>query len=317
MKVYVPSYSSHAGHWIYKGYQDAWKHLGYDIWTDQEVHSSGACTSTAPIPHTAEELQEEYIIMSVDACVVQNSEKFMDAAAKSHKTFVYVQPNRFPHPWGAHPNFISIAPDNIIEQLNKIDNVYLWTFVNTDVPYYTKWKKVHTVPLAFDSVGYQQMPDEKYKKFDISFVGGWANNGFNEKRKIMIDIFSEFMKSGLNCGFFVGKNLTHEQECKVLHNSKMTLNIHDAYQRTLGLDTNERTFKSLGLNGCLVSDTVGQLNKMFPDLNTSLTGQGLVQIAKLYLSLSEAELEELKEKNKQDILDNHCYTNRVQQLLSL
>ena len=109
----------------------------------------------------------------------------------------------------------------------------------------------------------------------------------------MIDIFSEFMNSGLNCGFFVGKNLTHEQECKVLHNSKVTLNIHDAYQRTLGLDTNERTFKSLGLNGCLVSDTVGQLSRLFPDLNTSLTGSDLVQIANTYLSLPETELEEL------------------------
>ncbi len=95
------------------------------------------------------------------------------------------------------------------------------------------------------------------------------------------------------------------------------MNIHDAYQRHLGTDTNERTFKSLGLNGCLVSDTVGQLNRLFPDLKTSLDSNELVEITKQYLSLTEAELKNIKEENTQNILDNHCYTNRVEELLSL
>jgi spore maturation protein CgeB len=125
------------------------------------------------------------------------------------------------------------------------------------------------------------------------------------------------MKSGLNCGFFVGKNLTHQQECEVLHNSKLTLNIHDAYQRILGNDTNERTFKSLGLNGLMVSDTIRQLNSIFPNLKTSLEPDELVQITKDYLSLTDKELNDIKEENRQNILDNHCYTNRVQQLLDL
>ena len=97
----------------------------------------------------------------------------------------------------------------------------------------------------------------------------------------------------------------------------MTLNIHDAYQRVLGLDTNERTYKSLGLNGMMVSDTVGQLNNLFPDIKTSLDSQQLVELTKNVLSLTEAELNDIKEKNKQNILDNHCYTNRVEKLLSL
>ena len=104
-------------------------------------------------------------------------------------------------------------------------------------------------------------------------------------------------------------------ECKVLHNSRLTLNIHDAYQRILGLDTNERTFKSLGLNGCLVSDTVGQLNRLFPQLKTSPEADGLVQITKDYLSLTEVELNDIKEHNRQMVMDNHCYTHRVKSLL--
>ena len=98
---------------------------------------------------------------------------------------------------------------------------------------------------------------------------------------------------------------------------KITLNIHDAYQRTLGHDTNERTFKSLGLNGALVSDSVGQLSRLFPDIKTSSDKQEMVGLVKQLLSLSESELNDIKQKNKQDTLDNHCYTNRVEQLLKL
>ena len=133
----------------------------------------------------------------------------------------------------------------------------------------------------------------------------------------MIDVFSKFKDSGLKCGFFIEKNLTHEQETELMSNSRVALNIHDAYQRTLGTDTNERTFKSLGLNGCLVSDTVGQLNRIFPELKTSLDSQEIVEITKQYVNLTERELDILKEEGRQNILDNHCYTNRVKSLLEL
>jgi len=191
----------------------------------------------------------------------------------------------------------------------------LWCFGDADL-YHNKWKKVNTIPLAFDSISYKPKKDKKYE-YDICFVGGWANNGFNEKRKIMIDIFVEFKKSGLNCGFFIGKNLTHEQENLLLYNSKISLNIHDAYQRTLGFDTNERTFKSLGLNGVLISDKVDQLERIFPSVKTSNDPAELVKFAKEYLSLAEKELNDIKEENRQLILDNHCYTHRVEKLLSL
>jgi hypothetical protein len=314
MKAYVPFCPLHAGHWIYKGYASAWESAGLEVVCTQ---APTAPAILSQIPMTREQLGEEYVIMTTDDLVQMESRKYFDAINKSLKTFVFAQPNTFPHPWGTHPNFRSSASPEVIETLNDMDNVYLWTFTDADPKYYNQWKKVHTIPLAYDSIGYKHISDEKCKKFDISFVGGWANNGFNEKRKIMIDIFSKFMDSGLKCGFFVNKNLTHEQECKVLHNSRVTLNVHDAYQRALGLDTNERTFKSLGLNGCLVSDTVGQLNNLFPTVKTSLESEELVQITKDYLSLTDAELNVIKEENRQLILDKHCYTNRVKALMAL
>ena len=313
MKIYILDVPEHAGYWIYKGYRKAWEKLGFDV----EIIKIGKTLATSMLAtnYMANiDFPEEYMIMYPDAMC--QAEGTLEAIAKSHKTFIYTQPNAFVYPWGQHPNFACGAPNKTIHALNDLENVHLWTFGDHTANHF-KWKKVHTVPLAFDSISYQPISDEKYSKYDISFVGGWADNGFNEKRKIMIEYFSEFMKSGLKCGFFVGKNLTHEQENLLLYNSKLTLNIHDAYQRILGTDTNERTFKGLGLNGTLVSDTVGQLNRIFPHLKTSIESKEVVQIAKDYLSLTEKELKNIKEENRQLVLENHCYTNRVQQLLEL
>lgn len=316
MKVFTADYSGHAGHWIYKGIQKAWSHLGYDVHAGQDgsdPNSPGPANTTWGCSFPIE-WKGEYIIMTADGTM--NNEIHLQSIERSYKSFIFVQPNSFPEPWGTHPNFITDTPDWMIDRLNGMKNVHLWTFSDETTSYHTKWKHVHNVPLAYDHLSYSPPPttNKKYS-YDICFIGGWVNNGFNEKKKIMIDIFSKFKNSGLKCGFFVGKNLSHEQECEVMYNSKVTLNIHDAYQRILGYDTNERTFKSLGLNGCLVSDTVGQLNRLFPQVRTSLDSDELVKITQEYLSLSEGELENIKEENRQNIIDHHCYTHRIEQML--
>jgi hypothetical protein len=314
MKAYIPDFPSHAGRWIYKGYRNAWKQEGFDVNFYEDYRSlTGESGVISSIPTTRDELSEQYIVMTVDSLVNQET---LEALDKSYKSFVYVQPNIFPMPWGRHPNFQCAASDKIINLLNKMNNVHLWTFGdNTDN--HTKWKKVNTIPLAFDSVSYVPITNKSYSKYDVCFVGGWADNGFNEKKPIMIKYFSEFMKSELNCGVFINKNISTEQESLLLYNSKITLNIHDAYQRVLGYDTNERTFKSLGLNGAMVSDKITQLERLFPKAMTSTNPSDMVSGVKKLLSLSEVELQNIKNENKQNILDNHCYTNRVKTLLEL
>lgn len=304
MKIYCIQYNAHAGKWIYNGYAKAWESMGYSVENLNDIDS-------------VMNDKEDYIVMLTDAQF--KDQKLIKTVEKSYKTFVFAQPNMFPKPWGTHPNFVSTAKPDIIKLIDSMDNIYPWTFADVKEPsFFSNWtKKIHTVPLAFDSIGYKPNIEERYKKYDISFVGGWADNGFNEKKKIIIDIFSEFKKSGLSCGFFVNKGLTHQQECDLIANSKVTLNIHDAYQRSLGLDTNERTFKSLGLNGALISDKVNQLNKLFPNVPTSLGAKDLVRYTKELLSLTDTELNNLKEENRLNVLNNHCYTNRIETLLKL
>jgi len=318
MKIYISDFEKHAGKWIYQGYQKAWASLGFEvIKCDTSAYPKYILPEPQPAPG------EEYMVMltEYDAQLMHDASgiRSIDLIANSTKTFLFVQPSRYPEPWAQHPNFTTCLNIQLSSMIKQMDNVYPWTFADAGAyDFYPRWEdKINTVPLAFDSIGYTPTEVEKYKQFDISFVGGWADNGFDEKRKIMMKTFAAFKDSGLKCGFFINKNLSHQQECDLLANSKMTINVHDAYQRTLGTDTNERTYKSLGLNGLMISDTVKQLNDIFPSVRTTLEPSEMVTIAKEILSLPESEFDNIKEVNRENILKNHCYINRAQTFLDL
>jgi hypothetical protein len=299
--VFIKRHRSHAGKWIYEGYKLAWQELGY---------SAHYYDSLSEIKH----FKEGYYLMALGGDI--NNQEALDVLSKSRKTFLYVQPNHFPHPWGRHPNFQCHCPDVFISKVNSMKNVHLWSF-GMPSEYHNKWKEVNTIPLAFDSINYRPVVDDRYE-YDVCFVGGWANNGFDEKRKIMLEYFGEFKDSGLKCGFFVNKSLTHEQENAILYNSKVSVNIHDAYQRTLGLDTNERTFKSLGTNGILVSDNIEQIKDL--GINVVLTDgpKEMVDAVRRYVfDITPEERLEMKELHRQEIIREHTYIKRAEALLEL
>ena len=138
------------------------------------------------------------------------------------------------------------------------------------------------MPLAFDSISYKPVEDSKCA-YDICFVGGWANNGLNEKRAIMIEHFMEIKKLNLKCGIFINKDISLQDEANVLYNSNIAINIHDAYTRTVGCNYNERTFKSLGLTGFLISDKHTLLEKDFPDLPMAQNAKDMSELIIQYM----------------------------------
>jgi len=249
--------------------------------------------------------------MALDGDINLNN---INVIKKAKKAYIYIQPNHFPHPWGMHPNFISHCDDRVISILNNMDNVYLWSWCDDFKKYHHKWKGAHTIPLAFDSISYTPQEDTNFQ-YDCCYIGGWADNGFNEKRKIMLKYFSSFKDSGLKCGFFINKGLSHEQENKILSNSLVSLNIHDAYQQSLGLDTNERTFKSLGLCGLMVSDRIDQVERLFPKLKLAENPEQMVNLVKEYLSSKKSELLSLKKYYRNEIIKNHTYIERVRKMI--
>jgi len=294
--VYIQDHPSHAGHWIYNGYYRAWVKKGFEakfIKSLDEIDSA------------------EYLLMITDSWATESNLKHIE---KSKNCFLFCSSNSFPKPWGLHPNFVCSLPAKTIEKINQFTNVVKWTFSEVKQEYYNIWQNVRTVPLAFDDLKYQSVdPNTKDFKYDICFVGGYADNGFNEKIQIMNETLTAFLNKKFNCAFSVGQNISHEQENYIMKNSKIALNIHDKYQRVLKLDANERTFKSLGINGLLVSDENAQIDKYFPDCKTSNDPEILCEYASDYLNQDVCSI---KSKNIEHIKDNHTYFCRVNQLLN-
>lgn len=291
-KVYLLSHPTDAGKWIYNGFYNAWKHLGYEpIWME---------------PKDLIDISSSSFIMSVDSLPVNHKiyERF-------DKVFLYVM-NQFSDIFQGHPNFTTQLSSNVINDINNCKNIIKYNFGLIENKYIGEWTDVQYVPLAFDNVSYKNL----YKGyiFDVCFVGGLAHNGVNTKLQIMKEYLGVFKDSGLRCGFFLNKNISHEQENKMLCNSKICLNIHDKNQHIMGLDTNERTFKSLGCGGCLVSDNVRCLSH--PPIGNLIihkadSPQNMVEICK---DLLTKNLEEEREHNFEE-MKNHTYMARIKQLL--
>ena len=298
--VYIKKHgpSTGAGFWIYQGYFKAWENLGFEVrWYE--------------IPSDIK-TDNPFYIMTNDSLI---SETMINLFSQSEKTFLFVQPGEFPKPWGEHPNFVSACQKQFVAKINEMENVFKWTWCDSK-KYHQMWKNVYTMPLAFDSIGYRGASYQEKLDFDVCFIGGLANNGFNEKVKIMNEVMGFLEKSELKCGFFINKNVPHNLERDILFSSKVCLNVHDNYQRVLGFDTNERTFKSLGLGGCLISDEVGQVTNIFPDVYTDNSPQNLLEQIRKIIRNPEV-LEKIKTKNRKTVEDEHTYIKRVEKFLSL
>lgn len=303
MRVYVPYHPTNAGHWVYNGFFKAWEEMGYD----PVFYGAGN-----PLSSLVD--SQDYIVMGVANSF--NDGVNLSLLEKSRKTILFAPPTFYPDPWGSHPNWQTLITQEAMKELNALENCFLWTFTNKKgEKYYKGWKKVHSLPLALDSISYK--PEEVPLNCDVCFVGSSANNGFNEKLPIMKKVFDFLENSPFKAELHINKNLTHKDENDLLNRSKVALNIHDSYQRELGLDCNERTFKALGVNGILVNDEVEEVKNIFPKTKCESSLSGIFKAIKEYCEMDNEKLRSIKKKNQEEILRSHTYIHRVTEMLSL
>lgn len=292
--VYIPQHKTDAGKWIYEGFGKAWNHLGFE--------------SIYYVPKEVESLKKDSYIMSCDSHFIEPR-----LYSKFDKVFLYVM-NQFSDIFQGHPNFTSQVSSDNINRINNMKNVIKFNFGLIEPKYIGEWNDVEYIPLAFDNLSYKNLHTGYL--FDVCFVGGIAHNGVNTKISIMKEYLGAFKESGLKCGFFINKNLTHEQENKILCNSRVCLNIHDKIQHLMGLDTNERTFKSLGCGGILVSDNIRCLSHPpLDDLKIFSADSPSDMVEKCKKLLGNNSIDEIRKYNFEEI-KNHTYISRVKQLLN-
>lgn len=306
MKIFVKNKPTDAWHWILNnGYVSAWKYKGYDTFLFDKLEDL--------------KNQTDYNVMCFDDDI--NNFESLEILQKSNKSWVYVQPTYYPDKWGKNPLFTTSCNAHLRNQIEKNRNIKLWSFVTTydNEPLFSGWNKVHNILLGFDDINYIKnitKPHVKYQ-YDVCYIGGRAHNGFDEKIKLLKEVFTEFEKSNLKTGFFINKGLSLAAEANILFHSGIGLNVHDVFQRLYGYDTNERTFKTLGLTGYLVSDAIKQLQEFFPSTPSDNDPKNLVKHVKSFFELTEKERNDIKETNRHIMLNQHTYKNRVESLLSL
>lgn len=287
--------------WVIKGYVSAFEAKGFEVLRYDHLEEI--------------DTTKEFDLMTYDIYV--KNEACLNILSKANRAYMFVCPNVFPLPWGNHPNWLTPLSDDMIKAVNLMDNVFLWSWIHSyRTDYFGKWKDISRIGMAFDSLSYVPVKNPKLE-FDVCYIGSWANNGLNEKKRIMIEHFAALKNENLNCGFFINKGiekLTIQDEANILFNSKVTINIHDNYQRVLGLDHNERTYKSLGVNGFLISDKVAIVEEEFPEVKIADTAAKMASLVKQYVN---EDLTEIKEQGRNNILGNHTYLNRVEELLAL
>lgn len=298
MLTYVQRYPYYAGRWIYNGYAHAFAYLDQNVVFIDSLDEINT--------------KEKYRLLCAEMMLNENT---IDKMKNSYSTYLFVQPNEFPEPWGKHTAYLTSIPDHLIDKVNSLSNVFKWTFLS-ETKHHFKWSNTISLPLAFDNINYLVRTDDDYQ-YDICFVGHSVDNGLSEKVPIMNSVLGAFMESGLKCAFSVGQNISHELENEVIIKSKVSLNIHDAYQRVLGYDSNERTFKSLGINGLLVCDEVNQVKSLFPDIYLSNDPQKLIEKTKEYCSMNSQQLRSIKKANIDFVESNHTYIKRVEKLLNI
>lgn len=199
-----------------------------------------------------------------------------------------------------------------------------------------------TIPLAADKVSLKPEYREKFSA-DISYVG----TSLPEKRKFFNKYVFPFSKKhnlriyGQDWNladrylgvvqkagqfFNIGPvsrirkpKLDIEDEAFIYSSSKISINVHEEYQKEYGGDCNERTFKIPLCGGFEVVDNVACIKKYFePNKEIIIARDGLewVDLIEYYLNNPEKRLK-IIQAGRYRALKDHTYHNRAKQMIDI
>lgn len=202
--------------------------------------------------------------------------------------------------------------------------------------------KYHTIPLAADKTLLEYMPDNNFTS-DIAYIG----TNLPEKRDFFrervaplskkydvklygqdwtafdrglgwIQRFGQYFNIHTLSGIRKPK-LALTDEAKIYSSSKISINVHEDYQKRCGGDCNERTFKIPLCGGFEITDDVKCVGQYFVD------GQEMI-IAKnkddwfnkieYYIKNPEKRIP-IIEAGMKKVLKEHTYHNRVNQIINI
>lgn len=310
MNIIVRRYDKFtAGHSIYEGYNNAFSNLGYNVmrWEGSNINVLLKETN--------------YILMCTDHDMNEFDKRNIlnDIIINSRKILCFVSGNWFPSHMNMKGYFTTILSDEQIKRFNNERKILYWSWGNGidrfGHNYCDKFNKVISLPLAYDQFTYKYIKDEKWR-FDVCICGKYIHNGIEYKTAHMKDWVMSLEKTGLKCGFFgmEGREISYEDEAKLIYNSRIALGLHDLYQNhecMLGLDFNERLPKSIGSNGFHISDYVWQAERL--NMPVIMVDNKEEYHKKIFYYLDK-DLDNIKKENREFMLKFHTYQCRVKEI---
>lgn len=202
--------------------------------------------------------------------------------------------------------------------------------------------KFHTVPLAADKLVMRSLFDPAWGA-DISFVGTnlpQKRAYFKEYVLPLKDLYNVkiygqdwtlsdrllgwVQKGGQYFNIPVLKSIRKpkmrlEDEARIYSSTKISINIHEDYQRESGAHCNERTFKIPLCGGFEITDDVACIRKYFregEEIIISRDKKDWFEKIEYYIGHPE-KMAVVAEAGRTKVLSSHTYHNRAQQLLEI
>jgi spore maturation protein CgeB len=200
----------------------------------------------------------------------------------------------------------------------------------------------YTIPLAADKTISSVVPQKKFD-CDVSYVGTnlpdkrqfFKNHMFPLRRNFDVKVYGQdWTRTDSAIGwiqrfgqFFnvplLSKirrpKLSIEDEASIYASSKISVNVHEAFQRRFGGDCNERTFKIPMCGGFEVVDNVECIKKYFkPGVELAIAENDSEWVEMVYYYLKNPDLRnDMVQRGKAKVLKDHTYHNRVNDIISL
>ena len=202
--------------------------------------------------------------------------------------------------------------------------------------------KYHTVPLAADHLTLKPAVDSRFAS-DIAYIGTYlpAKREFFKaqvfplRRKYNLRLYGQDWTARDRCLSLIQKagqyfnipvlktiqkpKLQLNDEAKIYRTAKISINVHEDYQKQFGGDCNERTFKIPLCEGLEITDDVACIAKYFvtdKEMIIARNQQDWFEKIDYYLKNPEAA-KKIIAAGKARVLNEHTYVHRAQQLIDL
>jgi hypothetical protein len=206
---------------------------------------------------------------------------------------------------------------------------------NTGIPF-------HTIPLAADSVALKASFEAKFSS-DLAYIGTnlpdkrefFKNNVYPLGEKYDLKLYGQdwslfdrslgwIQRGGQYFNIPLIRTLRKpklrlEDESIIYKSSKVSINVHESYQRQFGGDCNERTFKIPFCGGFQVVDNVSCIKKYFISGEEIVIGETPVdwQEKVHYYMHQKDEREKIARAGQARVLKEHTYLHRALQIIDI